>query len=208
MSRSPPLLNLPTDRKSILCSFNQQLTRDFTVRFALQLEGVVFNTGIIPAKIHFTEPTNVFWVEADGTETPIGSMQLHDLSAKNKRATINDTTQFMISDEAAFGRFSSKLITSQNFTWRLVSHNLRVNAAKFPVAKGLTFDKRLTLNGKFSAIPLLACTDVFPGFNSFNGGVVLEELQLPSDNPAGGINFVATNQINNPRLDNSTSVEI
>jgi len=74
-------------------------------------------------------------------------MRLHDLSAKDKRATINDSTTFFITDQASFGRFSSSLITSQNFTWRLTSYNLRVQALKFPVAKGITFDKFITLNG-------------------------------------------------------------
>ena len=74
-------------------------------------------------------------------------MQLHDLHADHKRAIINDSTTFFITDTAAFGRFSGSLITSQNFTWRLTSYNLRIQALKFPIAKGITFDKSLTLNG-------------------------------------------------------------
>ncbi|KAJ3518119.1 hypothetical protein NLJ89_g70 [Agrocybe chaxingu] len=153
--------------------------------FGLTMEGYVYNTGIFSAKIQFTEPTNVSWIESDGTETPLGYMQIHDLSAKHKRAVINDTTVFHIIDEEAFGRFSGSLITSQNFTWRLVSYNLRVQALKFPVAKGLTFDKRLTMNGQY-------------WFNSFDGNVVLRDFQLPSDNPEGGINFVAVTELVNP----------
>lgn len=75
-------------------------------------------------------------------------MRLSDLSAKKKRAVIDVNTTFHITDEDAFGRFSGHLITAKNFTWRLTSYNLRVQALKFPVAKGITFDKRLTLNGK------------------------------------------------------------
>lgn len=37
------------------------------------------------------------------------------------------------------------------------------------------------------------------GLNSFSGNVLLQDLQLPSDNPAGGINFVAVTQLNNAR---------
>ena len=107
----------------------------------------VFNTGIIPAKIMFTENTTVSWIENKTTETPLGFMRLHDLSAKNKRATINDTTTFFITDQAAFGRFTGSMITSQNFTWRLTSYNIQVQALKFPAAKGITFDKYLTING-------------------------------------------------------------
>ena len=166
----------------------------------------VFNTGIFPARIIFTENTNISWIENKTTETRLGFMRLHDLSAKNKRATINDTTTFFITDQAAFGHFSGSLITSKNFTWRLTSYNLAVQALKFPVAKGITFDKLLTLNGILPSISSLFCSDnliIFLGFNSFNGNVVLQDLQLPSDNPAGGINFVAVTQINNPRYDDN-----
>ncbi|KAF8160985.1 hypothetical protein B0H34DRAFT_699004 [Crassisporium funariophilum] len=158
------------------------ITQPVNGSFELSLIGKVFNTGIFNAKIQFTENTTVAWVENETTETPLGYMRLSDLSAKHKQAQINDTTTFFITDEVAFGRFAGNLITAQNFTWRLTSHNLRVQALKFPVAKGITFDKRLTLNG----------------FNSFDGNVVLRDLQLPSDDPEGGIHFVAVTEINNP----------
>lgn len=35
--------------------------------------------------------------------------------------------------------------------------------------------------------------------NNFNGNVLLKDLQLPSDNPEGGINFLATTELNNLR---------
>ncbi|KAF8972948.1 hypothetical protein BDZ97DRAFT_1691577 [Flammula alnicola] len=158
------------------------ITQPVNGSFSLHLEGNVFNTGIIPASIKFTEDTNVSWIEDDGTETSLGYMRLSDLSAKHKRAVIDTNTTFFILDENAFGRFSGHLITAQNFTWRLLSHNLHVQAVKFPVAKGITFDKRLTLSG----------------FNGFNGNVVLQDLQLPADDPAGGIKFVAVTQLLNP----------
>jgi hypothetical protein len=40
---------------------------------------------------------------------------------------------------------------------------------------------------------------VFAGFNNFDGNVILRDLQLPSDNPAGGINFQAVTSLNNTR---------
>jgi len=149
--------------------------------FLLNLQGNVTHTGIISAKIEFLEPIRVAWIEDDATETPLGTMNLSPLSAKHKRASVNQTTTFIINDEAAFGRFSAHLITAPNFTWHLQSSNLRVHAIKFPVANGISFDKKLTLNG----------------FNSFDRNVVLKDLQLPSDNPAGGLNFKAVTQLNN-----------
>jgi hypothetical protein len=81
------------------------------------------------------------------SEVPIGYMSLSTLYASSKRATINDTTTFYITDEDAFGRFTSWMITSQNFTWKLQSNNLNVQAMKFPTAHGISFNKLVTING-------------------------------------------------------------
>ncbi|KAG6878541.1 hypothetical protein C0993_004439 [Termitomyces sp. T159_Od127] len=150
--------------------------------FQLSLQGNVTHTGIISSRIEFPEPVEVSWFENEFTETKIGTVTFDTLFAKDKRASINATSNFMITDGDAFGRFSTQLITSSNFTWRLKSSNLKVQALKFPVAKGLSFDKNVTMQG----------------FNSFDNNVILKDLQLPSDNPAGGINFVAVTQLNNP----------
>ncbi|KDQ57731.1 hypothetical protein JAAARDRAFT_69819 [Jaapia argillacea MUCL 33604] len=149
--------------------------------FQLALIGVVTHTGIFNAKIWFTEPVNVTWIDGT-TETPLGQMNLDMLTAKSKRAYVNQTTTFNISDEDAFGRFAAAMITRQNFTWRLESYNLKVQALKFPVSHGITFRKDLTL----------------PGINNFDGNVVLRDLSLPSDNPQGGINYAATTGLHNP----------
>ncbi|KIL68938.1 hypothetical protein M378DRAFT_21838 [Amanita muscaria Koide BX008] len=150
--------------------------------FLLSLSGNVAHTSQIPAIIRFTEPVRVAWVH-DGNVTEIGTMVLPDpLQTQESRATLDQNTTFNITDTDAFGLFAQSLITSSNFTWLLQSQNLRVNAAKFPVANGISFNKYVTLNG----------------LQSFNGAVILQDLQLPSDNPAGGINFIAeTELINN-----------
>ncbi|KAF9562634.1 hypothetical protein CPC08DRAFT_706528 [Agrocybe pediades] len=163
-----------------LASISQPANNSFT----LHMESNVFHTGIINANIQFKEPIKVSWIEPDGTETDLGTFELKDpLQTKSKRGFLNETTDFNIipGQEDQFARFSGALITSQNFTWRLLSHNLRVQALKFPVAHGITFDKQVTING----------------INSFNGAVTLEDFQLPSDDPAGGINFVAVTKLNN-----------
>ena len=96
----------------------------------------------------------------NGTDVPLGVMSLTPLQASHKRATINQTTQFNISDEAAFGRFTAAMITQPNVTWHLVSNGLRVNVLKIPVATGIHFNKMLTLNG----------------INNFAGNVTLENF--------------------------------
>lgn len=49
-------------------------------------------------------------------------------------------------------------------------------------------------------IAAFARSNVFlSGFNSFSGNVALQNLQLPGDDPAGGIKFVAETSLVNPR---------
>lgn len=149
--------------------------------FTLQLKGQVYHTSIFNAWIEFKEPIEVSWVQDNGSNIALGSMTLEKIYARNKRATIDQTTTFTIDDEDAFGAFTQYLITAETFTWRLFSNKLRAQALKFPVADDITFDKQLTLNG----------------MQSFNGNVKLEDLKLPSDND-NGINFEAKTQLSNP----------
>lgn len=89
------------------------------------------------------------WIEADGTVTPIGSMSLNQLSAKQKHAVINQTQTFTILNETAFALFATQMINVAQFTWMLESDDLHVQALKFPVAKGISFSKKLTLQGTY-----------------------------------------------------------
>ncbi|KXN90203.1 hypothetical protein AN958_04693 [Leucoagaricus sp. SymC.cos] len=151
--------------------------------FTLQFQGNVTHTGIISATIKFTEPIDVFWLkdpdnDPDGIQ--IGTSEAFDeLHAIHKRAKIDQTKLFTIVNQTTFSEFTRFMITSETFSWRLSSKNLRVQALKFPVAKGITFDKRVDLKGIFS------------------GHVTLLDFQLPSDDPAGGLDFVAVTQLQN-----------
>ncbi|THH12496.1 hypothetical protein EW146_g7640 [Bondarzewia mesenterica] len=149
--------------------------------FTLQMDGLVTHTGIFSASIVFPKPLNISWVDGD-QEVPLGSFSLQPLSARKKRAYINQTTNFDISDQDAFGRFAAAMITQQNFTWRLESNDLSVRALRFPVAKGIKFKKDV----------------IFNGINNFDGNVFLKDFQLPGDSPEGGINFIAVTELNNP----------
>lgn len=106
----------------------------------------VSHAGIFSAQISFVQPLRVSWVNGS-EEIPLGIFNLQPLSVKKKRAYINQTTDFTITDQSAFGRFTQYLITSNNFTWRLRSNKLHVRALKFPVSKGVRFQKDLTLSG-------------------------------------------------------------
>ncbi|KAA1471743.1 hypothetical protein DENSPDRAFT_133322 [Dentipellis sp. KUC8613] len=149
--------------------------------FTLGMNGLVTHTGIFSATISFPEPLNVTWVNGD-EEVPLGYFGMQPLSAKNKRAYINQTTEFTVADQDAFGRFTQFMITSDKFTWRLTSNNLAARALRFPVSKGIKFKKDITLNG----------------INNFDNNILLLDFQLPQDSPQGGIDFVALTQLTNP----------
>jgi len=106
----------------------------------------VAHAGIFSAQIVFTQPLRVSWVNGS-KEIPIGQFTLEPLKAKKKRAFLNQTTEFEVTDQEAFGRFTQYMITSSNFTWRLRSDQLNARALKFPVSKGLSYKKDLTLKG-------------------------------------------------------------
>lgn len=74
------------------------------------------------------------------------------LHVSGKRAKIDQQQTFTIENQTAFSEFTRFLITSPKFSWRLHSDNLRVQALKFPVAKGITFDKRVDLTGIFEVL--------------------------------------------------------
>lgn len=153
--------------------------------FTLIMKGYVSNTGPIPAVIHWSDPVQVAWMRDYGkdneTEISIGSMWLDSLSASGGQATIDQNTQFNITDESSFGEFTKTMITKPEFTWRLTSGNIKVNAMQFPQATGLNFRKDVTLQG----------------INSFAGGVVLKSFVLPGTDPNGGIKFSTTTTLTN-----------
>lgn len=115
------------------------------------------------------------------TEISIGTMWLDSLSASGGQAGIDQTTQFNITDQSSFGEFTKTMITKPEFTWRLSSENIKVNAMQFPQATGLHFRKDVTLQG----------------INSFSGGVVLKNFVLPGTDPNGGLKFSTTTTLTN-----------
>ncbi|KAI8977823.1 hypothetical protein BD414DRAFT_466746 [Trametes punicea] len=150
--------------------------------FDLRMDGWVSHAGIFKSTIYFNEPLTVSWVNGSGDPVRLGSFTMQPLSVRSKRAYINQTVPFTIEDEDAFAQFTSAMITQQNFTWRLQSDKLSVQALKFPRANNLHFNKDVTLNG----------------MNNFDQHISLEDFKLPSDSPEGGINFIAVTGLDNP----------
>ncbi|KAH9934026.1 uncharacterized protein BXZ73DRAFT_100865 [Epithele typhae] len=167
---------------SVLNIDRAQITSPTNGSFALTLDSWVSHAGIIPATITFNQPLSVGWYNASGAIVPLGSFTLDPLKVKSKRAYINQTVPFTITDEANFALFTSSMITQPNFKWHLTSEKLDVRALAFPTAHDLHFNKDLVLQG----------------MNNFNGNVSLVDFKLPADDPAGGIKFEATTGLNNP----------
>ena len=161
----------------------QQCTRPRR-RFDLKMDAWVSHAGIFSATITFTQALQVAWVNSSTSPPiPIGSFPLTPLRVKSKRAYINQTVPFTITDERAFAAFTAAMITQPNFTWHLTSADLSVRALAFPTAHGLRFAKDLTL----------------PGMDGFSGAVALRDFQLPRDAPDGaGIEFRAVTGLENP----------
>ena len=151
-------------------------------RFSLKLSSWISHAGIFTATIKFNQPLSVAWYVASGARVPIGAFQLQRLHVHSKRAYINQTVAFNITDEAAFSQFTQAMIMQPNFTWHLSSEKLDVQALKFPTAHGLHFNKDVTLKG----------------MDNFAGNVKLVDFQLPADDPGGGIEFIATTGLDNP----------
>ncbi|KAI0660249.1 hypothetical protein C8Q70DRAFT_914138 [Cubamyces menziesii] len=168
---------------SVLNVDRAAITNPTNTSFDLRMDGWVSHAGIFKATIDFPEALAVDWVNTTtGAAIHLGSFPMARLYVRSKRAYINQTVPFTIADEDAFARFTSAMITQQNFTWRLRSDKLSVQALKFPKANGLKFDKEITLNG----------------MNNFNEHISLVDFKLPSDSPEGGINFVAVTGLDNP----------
>ncbi|RDX40651.1 hypothetical protein OH76DRAFT_1365915 [Lentinus brumalis] len=168
---------------SVLNVDQAQITNPTNTSFDLKMDAWVSHAGIFsPATIKFNQPLQVAWVNASGDQVPIGSFPLSPLSVKSKRAYINQTVPFTITDEVAFAKFTSAMITQPNFTWHLTSEKLDVRALAFPTAHSLHFNKDVTL----------------AGMNNFDGHVTLDNFLLPRDDPAGGIEFSATTGLSNP----------
>ncbi|KAF8314052.1 hypothetical protein DL93DRAFT_2167525 [Clavulina sp. PMI_390] len=155
--------------------------------FELTLISNIFHTGHIPATLYFQQPVHIFWVQGaladlNETETKVGTVSLQPIHASGL-ARVNQTITFNIEDEELFGEFTQALITQDEFTWRLKTESIRVNALKFPVVRGLSMN-----------------TDVkVPGINSFLNNVKLTNFLLPGDAPnGGGIEFSATTELDNP----------
>ncbi|GJJ06156.1 hypothetical protein Clacol_000345 [Clathrus columnatus] len=158
------------------------------------------HTGIFDAEIQFKNNLTVSWTDTSGQSHQLGDMVNFPplfAKAKTKRATLNHTVDFVITDTTAFGEFTATMITQPNFTWELSCPSLQVNADKFPAAKGLHFNKQLTLNGGCHVLNDPRALLRFDA-DVVHNKVALLNFALPADAPDNaGILFSATTGLNN-----------
>lgn len=111
--------------------------------FGLTLEGQVRKVGIFPAHLFFEEPVRVFWIAPENLtqELELGQFNLARIGVAAGHGRIKQQTQFNISNEPAFARFTEYLITQKEFTWRLKSNNVQAKAFSFIAVNGLSFIK-------------------------------------------------------------------
>lgn len=165
--------------------YSSNITAPSNTSFPLTLSSQVRKVGIFPASIHFREPVDVYWntPRPDMREVHLGRFNLERVNVANGHGTVNQATFFEIADEEAFGIFSGWLVSKEEFTWRIKSKNIHVEAFSFfPTYKNLAITKDI----------------VIKGINNFGNNVELLDLQLPAADPAGGLQVIATTKLSNP----------
>lgn len=152
--------------------------------FPLTLNAQVTKTGIFPAQLYFRQPINVYW----NTPPPnmrsihLGHFSLARVGAAAGHAKVNQLTTFYIDDEEGFGIFAGYLVSQPVFTWRINCTEVHAEAfSVFPVYKYLFLTKDI----------------VIPGINNLEN-LKLVDVQLPGNDPAGGIQVSATATLSNP----------
>ncbi|UZJ55969.1 hypothetical protein CBS101457_005289 [Exobasidium rhododendri] len=164
--------------------YSSNITDAGNSSFPLTLSAQVKKTGIFPAHLYFRKPIDVYWMSAppDMREIHLGHFDLAFVGAAAGHAKVNQLTTFYIDDEDGFGLFAQYLVSQPVFTWRINCTEVHAEAFSFfPVYKYLPLQKDLVINGIDNLHDLK-----------------LVDVQLPGDDPAGGIQVSATATLINP----------
>ncbi|KAE8229507.1 hypothetical protein CF326_g5523 [Tilletia indica] len=164
--------------------YSANITGLTNTSFPISLDGQVKKTGIFPARAYFREPVDVYWMTPPPNmeEKHLGSMNLSYLGIAAGHARLRQATTFVVRDEDAFGQFAEFLVSQEEFTWKLNTTNVHVQAFGFlPTFKNLDFSKHVVLKGmsNFTDIKIL-------------------DFQLPGDDPEGGITLGVKTALTNP----------
>ncbi|KAG0011217.1 hypothetical protein BGZ82_003076, partial [Podila clonocystis] len=140
------------------------------------MQGKMEHTGPFHAEITFPGTVTVSW-----NDTILGTTEIPGKStASGGSGDLNLESSFVITDAAAFTKFSSFMLNAESFEWHL-SGKLNVKALGHTV-KDLNLDKKIVVSA----------------FNGLNG-IKIEKFSLPGDDPAGkGIIVNIDTTVNNP----------
>ncbi|KAF9164377.1 hypothetical protein DFQ26_001513 [Actinomortierella ambigua] len=145
-------------------------------KMTVAMKGKMENTGPFHAEISFPDPVQVSWNGAVlGTTTIPGKS-----SASGGSGDLDVVSDFTVTDAAKFAEFSSYMLNSESFVWKL-DGKLNVKALGHTV-KDLDLSKEIKVS-------------------AFNGlqNIKIEKFALPGDDPTGkGINVEITTSVTNP----------
>ncbi|KAM5540830.1 hypothetical protein V8D89_005474 [Ganoderma adspersum] len=162
---APPILQHLVDQATL--SFSQANITDISNEgFDLSLNGALTGAGPFDGQIAFPEPVNVNWQGHD-----IATISLPPVCiAANEGAPDYETKGHLtITDADGFTQFATFLLHNPEFDWTISTNALRVTALG-TIFDGVSLSKNVS----------------FKAFNNLPG-VTIENFQLPSDDPAGGI---------------------
>jgi hypothetical protein len=156
------------------------ITNPKNTTFAMHIVGRISNAGSIGATIHFPDDISVYW----NSTTLLGNITLADLNIHGGWGVIDSDVSFTVLNTTAFTEFSGLLLSTKNFTWRLLG-SATVYALGRTASK-LTIDKTITING-MNGFPNPKILDlVLPVTNSSNDGAELEFIvQVTNPSPIG-----------------------
>ena len=164
--------------------YESNITAITNTSFPLTIMGQVKKTGIFPAKLYFRKDVDVYWntPPPNMREVHLGHFKLDSIGAAAGHARVYQATTFYIDDVDGFGIFAEWLVSQPSFTWQIRCDEVHAEGFSFfPVYKPLKFVKNTIING----------------LNNFEDVKILD-LQLPGNDPAGGIQAIATASLFNP----------
>jgi hypothetical protein len=143
----------------------------------VQMKGSITKSGPMDAIISFPTPLTIRWQgKTLGTAT---MPPIHAIA--DKGAQFDVPSNFVINDQDAMEKFAAYMINNDEFVWDIVTNDVSVNALGFTFT-GIKMEKFVTLKGA----------------KGFKDSVVINNFDLPSDDPNGGITLVCNTTITNP----------
>lgn len=152
--------------------------------FPIVIEAQVKKTGIFPARLTFRKPIDIFWYTPPPNmrEVHLGRTNFGHIGVAAGHGTVLQATQLDVVDQDAFATFAQFLVTSEEFTWRLVCPEVHAEVFSFfPVYKPIPFTKDV----------------VIKGLNNLQN-ISIVDFQIPGDDPAGGFSVQALTSLVNP----------